>query len=376
MKRKSLARSLIAVFVAVNLLSGCSAFSRRRPSARGDMGVPDEIVQHFLSHPHFTALKTEPSDLRWLVYTEEEARTVVGATFKAKDRLGNDKEWYYLMAFEPGAKGEAPKELYGALASIDDPDFDASSFSVREVDMPSGEKKLLLIATGIAGDPEVRKVVLETSEGRTLEAKMYGQFYLVAEEAVSRSEKVLKTTGHSSGATQLYQNPPFVIAQGVPPVREPSDIPNYVLNHFYDRIPWATDVEWRVCVEEDGEVITGATYTGLSKTGPIDCFFLGIYSTSGKPLRGASGAIENSGITTLLDAFGADYEEAHLPWIGYVPDERAVRVVCETSKGRSIEATMYGPFWIAYMDVLAAEDRVTYFVAYDPEGVELCRVKR
>ncbi len=133
MKRKSLARSLIAVYVAVNLLSGCSAFSGRRPSARGDMGVPDEIVQHFLSHPHFTALKTEPSDLRWLVYTEEEARTVVGATFKAKDRLGNDKEWYYLMAFEPGAKGEAPKELYGALASIDDPDFDASSFSVRKV---------------------------------------------------------------------------------------------------------------------------------------------------------------------------------------------------------------------------------------------------
>jgi hypothetical protein len=61
------------------------------------------------------------------VYSEEESRTVVGATFRAKDRAGNDKEWYYLMAFEPGAKGEAPKELYGALASIDDPDYGHST---------------------------------------------------------------------------------------------------------------------------------------------------------------------------------------------------------------------------------------------------------
>lgn len=125
--------SLIAVFVAVNLLSGYRAFSGGQPSASGDVEVRDEIVQHFLSHPHSTALNTEPSDLRWLVHSEEEARTIVGATFKAKDRLGNDRDWYYLMAFEPGTKGTAPRELYGALASIDNPDFDASSFSVRKV---------------------------------------------------------------------------------------------------------------------------------------------------------------------------------------------------------------------------------------------------
>jgi hypothetical protein len=375
MKRRKLAMCLIAVFLAMSFLSGCSALTGARSSAKGGVEVPEEIVQHFLSHPHFATFNTEPSGLEWLVYSEEESRTVVGARFKAKDRAGNDKDWYYLMAFEPGAKGEAPKELYGALASIDDPDFDASSVSVREVDMPSGEKKLLLIATGIAGDPEVRKVVLETSEGRTLEATMYERFYLVAEEAVSRSEKVTKTTGHSADGTQLYQDPPFVIAQGVPPVRGPGDIPNYVLNHFYDRISWATDVEWQFCVEKDGEVTVGATFTGLSKTGPVDCFFLAAYSAEGRLLRGGFQDIDESGFTVAGGGFLT--EEPDFTTIGYALDPAIAKVVCKTSKScRTIEATMYGPFWIAVIKGGLGVEGFSEIVAYDAEGVELYRVTR
>lgn len=363
-----------AVFMVLSV-SACASTGRGSQKTLTHR-VPEEIVHHFLSHPQFSTVKTEPSDLEWLVYSEEEDRTVVGATFKAKDRSGNHKDWYYLTAFEPGTKGEAPKELYGALASIDDPDFDASSFSVREVDMPSGEKKLLLITTGIAGDPEVQKVVLETSEGRTLEATMYERFYLVAEEAVGQNEKVTKTIGYSADGTQLYQDPPFVVVEGLPPVTSPSDIPEYVIRHFYDRQAFATDVEWRLCIEKDGEVTVGATYTGVSKTGPVECFFFAIYTTTGKPLRGTYRKIDGPGLTIALDAFGLDYDRMDPPWIGYVSDERVAKVVCETNKGRSVEASMHGPFWIATIDGPAGEERVTDFVAYDAEGVELYRVKR
>ena len=359
-----------AVFMVLSV-SACASTGRGSQKTLTHR-VPEEIVHHFLSHPQFSTVKTEPSDLEWLVYSEEEDRTVVGATFKAKRPVGKPQRLVLSHGLRARNQGRAPKELYGALASIDDPDFDASSFSVREVDMPSGEKKLLLlIATGIAGDPEVQKVVLETSEGRTLEATMYERFYLVAEEAVGQNEKVTKTIGYSADGTQLYQDPPFVVVEGLPPVTSPSDIPEYVIRHFYDRQAFATDVEWRLCIEKDGEVTVGATYTGVSKTGPVECFFFAIYTTTGKPLRGTYRKIDGPGLTIALDAFGLDYDRMDPPWIGYVSDERVAKVVCETNKGRSVEASMHGPFWIATIDGPAGEERVTDFVAYDAEGVEL-----
>ncbi|HHX27381.1 MAG: hypothetical protein ACOX5Q_03480 [Bacillota bacterium] len=376
MMRRKFAMCLMAVFVAISVLSGCKANSGGRGSAKSGVEVPEEIVQHFLSHPHFSTFKTEPSDLEWLVYSEEEDRWVVGATFKAKDGSGNDKDWYYLTAFEPGTKEEAPRQLYGALASIDDPDFDGSGFSVREVDTPSGDKTLLLTATGIAGDPEVQKVVLETSEGRNLQATMYGRFWLVALEAVSQNEKVIKTVGYSADGTQLYQDPPFVLEQGLSPspVRGPNDIPEYVLRHFYDRQEFATDVEWKLCVEKDGEVTAGATYTGVSKTGPIDCYFLAVYSTQGKLLRGNFDSIDDSGFSVGGGFFAT--EDPDFVSTGYASDHAVKKVICETNKGRSIEATMYGPFWIAVIKGGKGVEAFSEFVAYDAEGVELHRVKR
>ena len=52
-------------------------------------------------------------------------------------------------------------------------------------------------------------------------------------------------------------------------------------------------------------------------------------------------------------------------------------MICKTSKsGCTVEATMYGPFWIAVIKGGLGVEGFSEIVAYDAEGVELYRVTR
>ncbi len=358
------------VLLSVGLvLAGCSSASNSGGLAGGEIEVPDDIVQDFLSHPQFSMFKTDPAELKWQVYEEKDSQRIVAATFRSKDGNGKEGDYYYLMVYGPSKKGESPDRIYGTLASIDDPDFDVSGFSVTEKRDESGTARRMLIATGLASDPEVSKVVLETSEGRTLTATMYQRFWMVASEASSAEEKVTRTVGYAQDGTILYQHPPFAFVSGSPAIRGPSDIPEDIVEDFYAHQPIATDVQWQFCVQEGDETVVGATFKAPSKDGKIgDRYYLMVYGPNTKRLRGTIDAIKDPDFHVAGAMYVSDDDTT--VYLGIALDPDVAKVVCEMTTGRFLEAKMYGRFWMITAERVQGESH-KYYYGYDASGTLL-----
>ena len=103
------------------------------PDARiAGVEVAKDFVDDFLSHPHFSKFSTEPTDLRLQMYEGPDSQKIVTATLKAKDEDGQDHDFYYLAVYVPDRTRDSMGKTVCTFASIDDPDFDVSGFSVSE----------------------------------------------------------------------------------------------------------------------------------------------------------------------------------------------------------------------------------------------------
>lgn len=369
--------SLLVLLSTGLLLAACSSFSIGGEPAKGKTEVPVDIVQDFLAHPHFSTFKTEPADLKWQFYEEKDSQRIVAATFRSKSRDGQEGDYYYLMVYAPPKKGESPERIYGALASIDDPDFDVSGFSITERKDESGAIRSMLTATGLASDPKVYRVVIETSEGRTLTAAMYRRFWMVATEAASAQERVTKTIGYAQDGTILYQHPPFAFVPGSPVMRGPSDIPKPIVEDFYANLSVATGVEWLFCVKEGDETVVGATFKAPGRDGTLnDQYYLMVYGPNGARLRGTIDAIDDPDFHVAGHHYSSPaFRYPTRVFLGVASDPKVAKVVCETTTGRLLEAKTYGRFWIATSECEETEtDR--YFYGYDAEGKMLYKYSR
>lgn len=195
--------SIVLLIVAV--LTSCIAIAHNKAPSGKQVKVPDDIVQDLLAQTALSSNGDGLSDLKWEMYSEEESRRLVGATFKAKDSKNQDNRWYYIMAYGPQTKDQLPKKVHGALARIDDPDFNVSGFSVCSPNSPDGKSATpTLVTAGYAIDEKVTKVVLETSAGRTLEATMRERFWLLSSPAMSAAERITKAIGYAKDGTRLH----------------------------------------------------------------------------------------------------------------------------------------------------------------------------